>query len=954
VTGASARAVLALAAAAAISAVGGAGPAAGAPRDEPNARDRALPHIVIILADDLGLGDLGCYNPDSRIPTPRVDAIARAGIRFTDAHSPSAVCTPTRYGILTGRYAWRTRLKRWTLNGDSPALIDPERPTLASMLKAKGYRTACIGKWHLGLGRGEKTDYASPLDPGPNAYGFDRFFGIAASLDMPPYVFIEDSRCATPPTGRIERSEHRRKDGGGFWRAGRIAPGFKHVDVLPTLTEKAIAWIEECGQDGARPFFLYFPLTAPHTPWVPTPAFRGKTEVGYYGDFTAQVDHVVGRVVQALARTGAVRNTLLIVTSDNGSHWPPSDIKKWGHRANLHHRGQKADIWEGGHRVPFLAHWPGVIAPGTVSGQTICLADLFRTVAAVVGADVPENAGEDSYDILPVLRGEAAAPVRDSIVHHSGDGMFAVRSGRWKLILGRGSGGFTPPRRVKPKEGEPAGQLYDLVDDPAETINRYGSKPEVVAGLTRRLERIRKQGRSVPTDAILRRAARVTPSPRQLAWQELEFTCFVHFSINTFTDREWGTGRESPARFNPTDFDADQWARVCKDAGMKLLILTCKHHDGFCLWPSRYTEHSVKRSPFRNGKGDVVREVADACRRHGIKFGVYLSPWDRHEPTYGTEAYDAFYKNQLRELLTNYGEIIEVWWDGACGEGPNGRRQVYDWPGYIEVVRKLQPNAVIFGQGPDVRWVGNENGLARESEWSVLPWGVGDRTQRDLGHRHDLVGAERLMWYPAECDVSIRPGWFYHASQDDKVKSLPRLLEIHYRSVGRNSVLLLNIPPDRRGRFPENDVARLMELRAVLDETFRDNLAAGAEVMADSTRQGFDPAAVTDGKGDTYWIASERAKRASLLVDLGRSVTFDRALVQEMITTGQRVEAFRLEAFANGRWREVARATTIGYKRLLRFPAVTASRVRLTILESRDSPTIRELGLFKASPRERP
>jgi len=452
---------------------------------------------------------------------------------------------------------------------------------------------------------------------------------------------------------------------------------------------------------------------------------------------------------------------------------------------------------------------------------------------------------------------------------------------------------------------------------------------------------------------VLRKAAHVVPTPQQVAWQELEFICFTHFGINTFTNREWGDGREDPKLFNPTEFNADQWVAACKDAGMKMIILTAKHHDGFCLWPSKHTEHSVKNSPWRDGKGDIVKEVADACRRGGIKFSVYLSPWDRHEKTYGSEAYNEFYKNQLRELLTNYGEIVEVWWDGACGEGPNGRRQVYDWDGYIETVRKLQPKAVIFGQGPDVRWVGNENGLARESEWSVLPYKVGDRRGKDLGHRKYLAGAKRLMWYPAECDVSIRPGWFYHANQDGRVKSLKHLLDIYYRSVGRNSVLLLNIPPDRRGLFHENDVARLKELRAVLDETFKTNLAAGAKVTATNTRSGFKPAGATDGKGDTYWTTADDVIEASLEIDLGKPVTFDRAMIQEMVSTGQRIEAFKLEAMVDGQWKEIARATTVGYKRLLKFPEVTAARVRLTILDSRDCPTIRAFGLYKASPKEK-
>jgi len=452
---------------------------------------------------------------------------------------------------------------------------------------------------------------------------------------------------------------------------------------------------------------------------------------------------------------------------------------------------------------------------------------------------------------------------------------------------------------------------------------------------------------------ILRKAAHVVPTPQQVAWQELEFVCFTHFGINTFTDREWGDGKEDPKLFNPTAFDANQWAAVCKDAGMKLIILTCKHHDGFCLWPSKYTEHSVKNSPWRGGKGDVVRELSDACRKYGLKFAVYLSPWDRNQRTYGSDAYNEYFKNQLRELLTNYGEVFEVWFDGACGEGPNGKRQVYDWGGYFQTIRQIQPKAVIAIMGPDVRWVGNESGLARESEWSVLPKrGAGDQTARDLGHRKYLVGAKELVWYPAECDVSIRPGWFYHAKQDTQVKSLAHLLDIYYRSIGRNAVLLLNVPPDRRGLFHENDAARLREFRAVIDETFRTNLAAGRPAKARNARPGFDADKAVDGRSDTYWTTDEDVVEAWLEIDLGADVTFDRAMLQEMITTGQRVEKFALEVPDGQAWKPIAEATTIGYKRLLKFPQVTASRVRLKILDSRDCPTIREFGLYKSSPKE--
>jgi len=457
---------------------------------------------------------------------------------------------------------------------------------------------------------------------------------------------------------------------------------------------------------------------------------------------------------------------------------------------------------------------------------------------------------------------------------------------------------------------------------------------------------------------LIRKAANVRPSARQLAWQELEFIAFIHFTINTFTDKEWGDGTEDPAIFNPTQLDTRQWVRVCKDAGMKMIILTAKHHDGFCLWPSKYTEHSVKNSPWKNGRGDVVRELADACREAGLKLGLYLSPWDRHEPTYGdTVKYNKFYKNQLRELQTNYGEISEVWFDGA--KGRDAKDMVYDWPGYYAIVRKLQPDAVIFN-GLDIRWVGNERGYARESEWSVMnrndkPFGFINPQQKDLGSIKALGDGENLIWYPAETDVSIRPGWFYHASQDDKVKSLEKLLDIYYISVGRNTVLLLNLPPDRRGLIHENDVQRLRELRKVLDATFKHNLALGAAAKAscvrgDNPRYGADK--IVDGKKNTYWSSDDGTTTATLEFDLGKKCTFNVAELAEYIKVGQRVEEFVLEARRGKRWDEFARGTTIGYKRLLRFDEVSTRKVRLKILNSRVCPTISNFALFYAPPIE--
>ncbi len=455
------------------------------------------PNIVFILADDLGYGDLPCYNKDSKIPTPNLDRLAAQSIRFTDAHTPSSVCSPTRYGILTGRYCWRTSLKRGVLNGYSPLLIEPKRLTVASLLKRQGYVTAGFGKWHLGLGDAAKTDFAKPLRPGPCSVGFDSFFGIPASLDMPPYVYIDNEGMAEAPTETIKDSAMRRKGGNGFWRGGPIAPHFKHVDVLPAITEKAIGFVGK--QSADQPFFLYLALTAPHTPWMPTEAFRDKSKAGYYGDFVAQVDAGVGRVLKALEDAKLSGNTLLIFTSDNGAHWLPSDIEKWQHRANDGLRGQKADLWDGGHRVPFLVRWPGHVRAGGTSKELICLTDFLATVAAVLGVKLPDDAAEDSYSILPALCGDKLdKPIRDAIVHHSGDGTFAIRQGPWKLAMALGSHGFSDPRNIKPKPGEAQGQLYNLDDDPREQKNLWLKQPEIVARLTALLDQYKREGRSRP------------------------------------------------------------------------------------------------------------------------------------------------------------------------------------------------------------------------------------------------------------------------------------------------------------------------------------------------------------------------------------------------------------------------------------------------------------------------
>ena len=410
---------------------------------------------------------------------------------------------------------------------------------------------------------------------------------------------------------------------------------------------------------------------------------------------------------------------------------------------------------------------------------------------------------------------------------------------------------------------------------------------------------------------------RPRPSVAQLEWQRDELAIFLHFGVNTFTDREWGDGREDPAIFLPTDLDARQWARVARDAGARVLILTAKHHDGFCLWPTKTTRHSVAGSSWRGGQGDVVRELVDACRAEGLGVGVYLSPWDRHEPSYGdSPRYNDFYCAQLTELLTQYGPLRELWFDGANGEGPNGRHQAYDWPRIWALVRRHQPDAVIFSDaGPDVRWIGNERGVAAETNWSTVdpavvpyPGASGDAVAEMLQHG-DPRGA---VWRPGETDVSIRPGWFYHSAEDDRVKSSDDLVELYFTSVGRNSKLLLNVPPTPAGRLHERDAANLIGARRRLTSLFAANLAAGAVSRWRPT-------------GD---------RSATLEIDLGASRTIAIVDLREDVIRGQAVARYTLSGSNGGAWQPLARGTTIGFRRLTRFAPTPVRRVRLNIDDS--------------------
>jgi alpha-L-fucosidase len=450
-----------------------------------------------------------------------------------------------------------------------------------------------------------------------------------------------------------------------------------------------------------------------------------------------------------------------------------------------------------------------------------------------------------------------------------------------------------------------------------------------------------------------------TPTENQMRWQEMESYAFVHFSLNTYTDQSWGFGNEDVKLFNPEKADCRQWARICKEAGMKGIIITAKHHCGFCLWPSKYTEYSVKNSPWKNGKGDMVREMADACKEYGLKLGIYLSPWDRNSKDYGKPEYITYFRNQLTELLTNYGPIFEVWFDGANGGngyygGANETRTIdrttyYDWKNTYALIHKLQPNCVIWNDGGDrgdLRWVGTEEGNVGETNWSLLD-STGDVSWNML--HFGLENGNK--WVAAEVNTSIRPEWFYHPNEDNKVKTVPQLMDLYYNSIGRNGSMLLNFPIMPNGLIHPTDEKNAIEFGKAVKESFAVNLAENKKANASNVRgnsKEFGADKTIDGKKNSYWATDDNVTKASLTIDFGKPTLFNRFLAQEYIRLGQRVKAFTVEAFVDGNWKEVARATTIGYKRILRFPAVKATQVRLTITDSKCSPVISNIGIYDA------
>jgi|TARA_B110000285_G_scaffold107642_2_gene122302 alpha-L-fucosidase len=448
------------------------------------------------------------------------------------------------------------------------------------------------------------------------------------------------------------------------------------------------------------------------------------------------------------------------------------------------------------------------------------------------------------------------------------------------------------------------------------------------------------------------------PNAHQLDWQELEYYAFIHFNMNTFTNMEWGYGDEKPIQFNPTELDTRQWARVAKEAGMKGIIITAKHHDGFSLWPSEFSAHSVKNSPWRDGEGDLIRELSEACKEFGLKFGVYLSPWDRNHSDYGKPEYITYFRNQLRELLTNYGEIFEVWFDGANGGdgyygGANEDRRVdkksyYDWPSTIELVRELQPQAVIFSDaGPDIRWVGNEKGYANETTWSPI---YRDSVYAGMPDFQRFAAGQEdgTHWVPTETDVSIRPGWYYHPEQDDQVKSLSKLVDIYYNSIGLNSSLLLNLPVDTRGLVHENEVANLNALAAFLKATFSKNYAKEQQISTSSAEKGYDENSLIDDDLDSYWVSETKDENPTIELRMQTAVEVNTFMIKEYLPMGQRVKSFSFELLAKGEWNKVYEGTTIGNKRLIRFETQKIEGIRFTVTATKARVVLSNMGLFKA------
>lgn len=825
------------------------------------------PNVIYILADDLGYGDVRILNPQGKIPTPHMDRLAAGGIIFTDAHSTSSVCSPSRYSILTGRYNWRSSMKYGVLNGYSPRLIEKGRMTVAAFLKQEGYHTACIGKWHVGMdwpqndgtapgssANPKKIDYVKPIQGGPTSLGFDSFFGISASLDMVPYVFIENDRATELPTAE--------KDWG---RKGAGGPSFEGIDVLPTLTRKAVQYISARAADAksGKPFFLYLPLASPHTPILPTPEWQGKSGLNKYADFVMQTDATVGALLDALDKEELAENTLVVMTSDNGcsreAKFP--ELLAKGHNPNHHFRGSKSDIWEGGHRVPFLVRWPARVKSGTTSDQLVSQTDFFATCAEIVGEKLGDETAEDSVSMLPALLGQAEKPSREAIVHSAIFGAFAIRQGPWKLVLAADSGGWSDPQPGSDEAAKmPPVQLYDLSKDIGETRNVQAEHPEIVARLRELLQKYISDGRSTPgtprpntgeVEIYSTRAGKKVSKPAQskakdaspasagkglmqgdelkseqksaivfkegndvkdarlkLAekdmkwWRDAKFGMFIHWGLYAIpATGEWSMTRKNipvevydkfADEFIPKYFDGQAWAKAAKDAGMNYMVLTARHHDGFALWDSP-SSHGGFNSVNRAAKRDFVAEYVKACRDAGLGVGLYYSPMDWRFPGYF----------KPRELADNaallkkqcYGQIEEL-------------MKNY---GKIDVLWYDGGWLAHEGTDADAAWFWEPiklNSMVREYQPKAVinprsGW-EGDFKVQEGGK---LITGPIIETPWEKCLNLNKSSWGFNTVQ----KTMPpqEIVRFLVDVVGRGGNMLLNVGPDRDGVIPAAHVAIL-------------------------------------------------------------------------------------------------------------------------------------------------
>ena len=774
------------------------------------------PNIIYILADDLGYGDVSCFNKNSKIHTKHIDALAQQGLKFTDAHSNSAVCTPTRYGILTGRYAWRSPIKSGVLWSYDTHLIEPERLTVAALLKKNGYQTACIGKWHLGMDWAKNTpdvsgqveggiDFFKPIKNGPTTLGFDYFYGITASLDIPPYFYIQNDKITATKIDSIEETH-----GKGFWRKGPIGNDFKHEEVLPTMANKAIEFIQKA--DKNKPYFLYLPLPAPHTPILPTKEYLGKSGTNEYGDFVLMVDDIVGRVMETVKTTGNEKNTIIIFTSDNGCSIAADfkELASLGHNPSGVLRGTKADIFEGGHRIPFIVKWGNTIKNNSVSDKTICLTDFMATCAALMNEKLPDNAGEDSYNLLPLFQNKPNEYQREATVMHSIDGNFSIRKDKWKLVFGAGSGGWSSPKTGKEEDGLPIVQLYDMKNDISETKNVQAENSLIVKDLTTLMTQYVNNGRSTKGAPQSNDGAFLKG---KMPWMlndfmDKRFGMFIHWGPVSLRGTEigWSRGYQVSAadydtlykEFNPTLFNADSWVKAAKDAGMKYVTLTSKHHDGFCLWPTKTSDYNIMSSPF---KRDVVGELATACKKQGMTFCLYFTVLDWHDPNYplhnmGDTVPDPkadmrkfvnTMKSQLTELITNYHPYM-LWFDGNW-EKPWTQamgQEIYDH------IKKLDPNVVVNNR----LGKGNHKVLTTET--------VGDYATPE-----QIVG-EINMHVPWESCITICNQWAW--KPNDKMKSLKESIQTLVSTAAGNGNLLYNVGPMMDGRIEDRQVKLLAKM----------------------------------------------------------------------------------------------------------------------------------------------